>query len=476
MQVATYLPLLWLGLLYLRESQASFPALLSENSSPLVAVGVCLFLWIIYVLVADLINGQSIESPRREGYLLGAIVLSSFLLIRVSLYPTASLFDFRWIGNTFSAIFNFTDGWRAEIAVILLNLFLWVQVVLSLGRTLTFMAVGLSFRLSLLVAIIGNAFLFVATGLSLPLQLFTILLVFGLFAVAIARIDEKSIAGQHSTGAILSWDRLGLLGVAVAVALSFGLLLAQIYTPQSISTVLRWFSPLWVFIGAVVARIFSALFWLMSPLIQWFIDKVRSLTEGIELLEPERTSNSGEFESLPNAEFFSVSQFLQEWTLVRYLFVLLIIAAVAAFLWLFFVRPYLRQIEDEEESLEQESVNLGLGGLRSGLDRLRNLAKLVGRFGFSLELLDAISIENMYANLCRIARQRGYPRQPNQPPDQYISALREAFPGQGDDLQRLTSAYMRVHYGDQSIERQELNELRSLYQTVRTAKPDEVIS
>jgi hypothetical protein len=97
----------------------------------------------------------------------------------------------------------------------------------------------------------------------------------------------------------------------------------------------------------------------------------------------------------------------------------------------------------------------------------------VRRFGLSSQLLAAISVENIYANLCRIARRRGYPRRPALPPDDYLPQLAQAFPGQDEPLARITAAYMRVHYGDRPVSLDELSALRADYRAVREAPADQ---
>jgi len=79
-------------------------------------------------------------------------------------------------------------------------------------------------------------------------------------------------------------------------------------------------------------------------------------------------------------------------------------------------------------------------------------------------------VQNIYANLSRLASRRGYARHPAQPPDDYLPVLGEAFAGQEEALARITAAYMRVHYGDQAVSSAELGQIRKDYDQVRTAK------
>ncbi len=56
---------------------------------------------------------------------------------------------------------------------------------------------------------------------------------------------------------------------------------------------------------------------------------------------------------------------------------------------------------------------------------------------------------------------------PSPPPDDYLPRLLLAFPGHDADLAQITEAYMRVHYGEQTVSGEELESLRAVYESVR---------
>lgn len=438
--------------------------------TPLIAVLLTWAILLLYMLVADLLNRRLIDSPQRELILLGAVVVTTLVSIRVLLYPTIPLTDGRWLRGALGSVFNYTEGWRPELALILINLFLWWRVVMASGRELTFFQVGMSFRLGMLLALVGNGLL-VALGnrsASIAIQYFWIFFAYGLIAVGLARIDEKSIVGEHSTGTVLPWSRFAQLLLAVFGVLGGGALLARIYTPQNLRTFLGWFSPLWDLLGFIAFRIALLFVWLLAPVMNWIVNVLRRMLENMEIPEQE-TQGPVEFGPMTQDEFFSLADALREWTMLRYCLVTFIVVVALALIFLLYVRTQNRSIAAEEEEAEPGEVSLGGDALRRGWDRLREMANLLRRFGLSEQLLDAISVQNMYANLGRIARQRGYPRQPNQPPDEYLPALIRAFPTEPDALSQLTNAYMRVHYGDQPIEGDELTRLRADYERVRTS-------
>lgn len=436
------------------------------TTSPLFLVLIFWLTLLGYMLAADLLNQRLIFSPQREATLLGLTLLTLLLSIRFILYPTSPLFDFGWIDSTFASVFNYTEGWRPELIIIMINLFLWWRVAMNSGRDLTFFSVGVSFRFGMLLALVGNGLLtaFSVQPVIQGIQYFWLFFGFGLAAIALVRIDDKTVLGDHSVGAIMPWPRIGQILLSVLAVLGIGAAAATVYIPENIRTVVGWFSPLWTFLGAVFLRVMAFLLWLISPLLEWLIATIRGLLENAEFLQPQTQEGAAEFGQQTPQEFTSMAEILGQWALLRYCLVTLAIVIVVTLLWLFFVRTRNRQLTDEVEEMMAGEVDLGGNLLQRGLDRLRDWAALWNRYGLSNQLLAAISIQNIYANLSRVARQRGYPRPLNQPPDQYLPTLALAFPAQQERLVRITQAYMRVHYGDLPVGESELAQLRSDYQ------------
>ena len=477
MEVAWFLPFV------LTLAAAWRPAMMHMNAATTQALdnllgappaALVLLFWLTllgYMLAADLLNQRLILSPQRELVLLALTLLTMLGSIRLTLYPTTSLWDLSWVGSAFGSVFNYTEGWRPELAMIIANAFLWWRVAMNSGRDLTFLSVGVSFRLGMLLALLGNGLL---TGMAHQpptqgVQYFWFFFGFGLAAIALVRIDDKAVVGDHSVGAILPWPRMGQILASVLAVLGLGAAATSIYNPTTIRTFLGWFAPLWSFIGAILLRLLAFLFWLISPLLEWVVAWMRDLLANAEFLQPQSQQPPADLSQQANQEFTSLAEMMSQWALLRYCMVTLVIVVAAAALWLFFVKTRQRQLADEAEEMTAGEIDLGGNLLQRGLDRLRDWAALWGRYGLSNQLLAAISIQNIYANLSRVARQRGYPRPLNQPPEQYLPMLTLAFPAQGERLARITNAYMRVHYGDLPVDEGELTQLRSDYQQILDA-------
>ncbi|MGB9301662.1 MAG: DUF4129 domain-containing protein, partial [Anaerolineae bacterium] len=266
--------------------------------------------------------------------------------------------------------------------------------------------------------------------------------------------------------------RVAQLGAAVGLTVGGVAGLSLAYTPSSIRTALGWFGPLWKALGVLLEPVGIVLLWLVEVIINglyWLLSRLL-VGHNLEFLDDLR-GRFGELLALlqrPDTATITLPAWLM--TILRYGGVLLALLIAVRIILLSLERIRSRYREEEPEEELEEEVTLGGGTLGRGWRWLRDRVGLVRRFGVGRELLAAISVQNMYANLCRLAGRRGYPRHPAQPPDRYLPVLVEAFGGHQGALSRLTAAYMRVHYGDRAVGIGELARLRRDYDQVRSAE------
>jgi hypothetical protein len=424
---------------------------------------------LLWILSLELLNRWRVESPWYQLAVAGLILLSSLAVVRIWLHYDAALGDLSWLQSTFAAVFNFHQGLRPELVVVLTNLLLWHRATSATSRSLDFFTVGVSFRLGILLLILGGGLLMHVTGYDAT-TLFWLYMGLGLMCVALARIRDKATSAG-SAGKSMSGGKMAQLGAAVVLTVGGAAGLSLAYTPSTIKAALGWFAPLWRGLCALLEPVGAVVLWLLEVIINglhWLLSRLLVGTN-LGFLEDLR-ERFAELLALTQRSDTTVVT-LPPWlmTVLRYGGVVLglMIIMVAILLSLERVRAGLRAEEGEEELAEE--ITLGGGTLGRGLRWLRDKAGLVRRFGVGRDLLAAISVQNMYANLCRLAGQRGYPRHPAQPPDRYLAVLEEAFGGHQGALSRITVAYMRVHYGDRPVTIGELARLRRDYDEVRTA-------
>jgi hypothetical protein len=434
---------------------------------PAAAFGSLFGVLLIWMLVLELLNRLAVDSPVYELSVLALILLTSLLIVRFLLYWDTPVGDFLWLGNTVYALFNFYEGVQLEWVLILANLFLWQRAISATRRILTFFRVGLNFRLGILLLIAGASLLTYFSAQSLS-PLIWIYFGLGLTAVALTRVRDKAIVSQ-SVGRALPPRRLAQLFLGVGLTVGIAAWLSPFYTPDTIKALLRWFNPLGTVLEHVFWWVAELVFKPLEPLLLWLMEILRHIDWGGVM---EIVSGEGEtpFEPLPIQPWPGMAMV---WTVMRHIAIGLAIMLILGFLLLCLKKMDRSQLVEDAEEESDETITLGGGMLNRGVQWLRDLSNLVRRYGLSRQLLTAVSVQNIYANLCRIATRRGYPRHPAWPPDDYLPTLKKAFGPEAEKaLSRITLAYMRVHYGDKLIGVAELTQLQKDYHLARLMKPE----
>jgi hypothetical protein len=428
--------------------------------APVASFGLILAVLLGWMLALELIDRTEIASPLYEIVTFGLMLASGLLMTWLLVFRPGQA------GEAAGRL-------RPAAAIFLSNLFLWHRATTAIGRDLIFFAVGMSFRRGLLLLVFGAALYGVlespapgGRGGSL-LPLLWLFLGSGLAAVALARIEEKSTSAQ-SAGAPLPPRRLAQLALAIAATVGLVALLSHFYTRESFASGLRALAPVWRLIEPALVALLVFIGRLLDPLfraVQAFFASLMAGREFAPLAEPLAPALTEGQQALSRDMPYWLTDVLPRVLMV--LVGLLAVAAVVAFLllWLERSRRGRRAGETEEEGVEISAPDMGF--LARGVASVRGMASLVGRFGASRELLAAVTVENIYANVCRLARRRSYGRRPAQSPDHYLPSLVRAFPGHAEALERITAAYMRVHYGDRPVAPEELERLRADYRAIR---------
>ncbi len=421
------------------------------------ALGVALGGLLAWMLALELLSRVT-QSPAYDALALGGLVLVSLLAVRLVLERGGPPWDLAWIGRALSAAANWQGGLPPLLIIVGLNVVLWQRASAATSRDLNFFSVGVTFRSGLLLLLLGGALVSGLRGETVTGLLWYYLAV-GLTAVAVSRVSEKASEAQ-SVGRLLPPRRLAQIVLAAGAAVTAAWLFSLAYTERGISAFFRLFNPLWRLLEPLALAVVVLLGRLLDPILLWFEAWLTALLargrQGAPEANPGVAGGGGTANPLQNLPRWPFD--LARDALVLFVIVFAVLGVVIfLLLYLERVRKNGQRLEAEDEGLER--ATLGGGILHRAAESLRGAGALIRRFGVGRELLAAISVQNIYANVCRIGRQRGHPRPISQPPDAYLPALAQAFPGQEERLRRITMAYMRVHYGDHPVPSAELAEL-----------------
>ncbi len=422
---------------------------------------------LVYLLLLDGLSYAGLAAPYYQLAAVGLILLSTLAAVRAVAYPELPLGDLSWIGAASRALFDWRGGPKLELVLILVNAFLWQRAANATSRNWHFIKLGEDFQWGIFWLAITGGLLGHFSGQK-PLALVWIYFTLGLASLLLARVDERAHFA-HSIGGQGDRMRLGqnalLLMLTIAIAVALGLFFSPANTYRLLQPLGVTLSYLYILLLLVITQVAQIVIPALVTLL--------TLLWGNETLEPPpiivpALIPDTQAETDPGAA--AVVELLAPAAafIVRALGVLLAAGLLLGGILLVLrqVRPGRLRRRDERELIVQNRAGLSelLGELYNGL---RDIAEMAQRFGMSRELLDAVSVQNIYANLCRLAALRGLPRPMAEPPDIYLHTLQIAFPEHAPALSHITHAYMRVHYGDQPISHEELGQLKADYAQIR---------
>jgi hypothetical protein len=418
-----------------------------------------------WMLTLELLS-RRFESPAYDGISLLLMFGTSLLLVRLLLYR-AGPWDMDWLAQAVRDTIEFDAGLPPVLVVLGANLLLWQRATAATSQDLSFFGVGVTFRMGMLLLFAGGGAYAVARGVELTGFLW-VYFAAGLAGVSLARIGEKAVDAQ-SAGAVLPAQRLSQVLAAVGVTLGLAMVASLAYTPEGVRRFLRLFTPLWELVRPLLLALLITFGRLLEPLALWLEGVItrmlRARAFGEEAGPAPLPGNApNPLANLPAWPF----ELLQSGLIILMLIGTVLGLLVFLLVYLERVRRERARVEGEEEDRDPGSFGGGIFG--RGLTALRDAIRLSRRLGIGRQLLAAISVQNIYANLARIAGQHGRSRRPAQPPDDYLPVLASVFPGQDAALVRITNAYMRVHYGDHPVGTDELAALREDYRAVRAAE------
>jgi Domain of unknown function (DUF4129) len=438
---------------------------------------------------------SSVQLPPRHQQTVMAVTL--FLIIIVTL-PTffhngSPIFRFGWVAELLQAINEPESNlWPQDMIVFGTIVLVWSRG-LKLGRReYSIGRAGLRLRVGgLLIAplVVWAASTRLFWDSSPYILLFFLA---GVTAVALIRAEEieKSQSGQTValnprwlTAVLLTSLLITFLAGTVAILIS----------GESANQIVGWMAPAWNSLRIMGAVALSTLFFLLIPFLelfdmlanwignilldvivpwiaaQWaFFGKIVGkffIDQRIPLLPQEENSGliSLEtpfiFEEIKN----SSDQLSRNGQIIIILLAIAIILLVALLVNRLYrqtaviVRQSERIQANEEELPEDNNF----------------LRRLLGRLGILRDWQTAVSIRRIYRKMLRAADASGYPRLDSETPYEFLKTLSQTWPENRQETQLITTAYVKIRYGELPETEQELQAIKSAWHTLEQTRPAE---
>jgi hypothetical protein len=93
----------------------------------------------------------------------------------------------------------------------------------------------------------------------------------------------------------------------------------------------------------------------------------------------------------------------------------------------------------------------------------------LNRLGRAQRIVAAARIRQIFAELIRLAASTGLPRDPAQTPLEFAAVLQREWPASGQDLDRITRAYLKIRYGGFPERIEEVRAVEDSWSSVRAA-------
>lgn len=251
-----------------------------------------------------------------------------------------------------------------------------------------------------------------------------------LVAIALARIDE--LDGEQRLSS--RWSVT--LVASVIVVLFLGFLLLQFLNVDSASILLWVFTPVWLFLSAI-------LFLMAIPagiLAGWLVELMRPLFNQLGQIANQM------IQFMPFGAQDAVTQLQAGATSAQFISIAKTISITALIVvigyWLARALQRRMKIFEAEEYI-RESIS---HDERFG-ERGRMMKKKPGTSKRASHLA-AESIRRIYAALVARAAEHGLPRQVAETPYEFLPRLENKFADNADDLRAITDAYVDVHYAE----------------------------
>jgi hypothetical protein len=456
---------------------------------------VLLWLLILMLFAFNLTRLMSaIQLPPQHQQTVMALTL--FLIVIVTLptffHENNSIFSFAWVRELMTAINEEGNSvWLRDVLVFGTIVLVWARGLQLARREYGINRAGLRLRVGGLI--LAPLVIWLANTSLLWDSSPYILLFFlaGLTAVALIRAEEIE---KDQRGQALALNPRWLTAVLLASLLTIltAGTAAIIISGESANSIIGWLSPVWNGLRLTGAVALTTLLFLLVPLLelvdllsnflnrvltavvpwiqaQWaYLGKVLGkffIGSRTPLEQLEGQGGSGPLETRLIFEGIEGLGF----ELSRNVQIIIVLLAVALIL---LVALLVSRLYRATTMATQMGSHIRTHG-DDDLEEAGFLQRLLGRLGLLRDWQTAVSIRRIYRKMLRAADANGYPRLDAETPYEFLKTLAKVWPENRQETRLITTAYVKIRYGELPETEQELKDIKNAWRTLEQTRPVE---
>ena len=439
---------------------------------------------------------SAIRLPPQHQQTVMAITL--FLVIIMTL-PTLfhegrAIFRFAWVSELLASINQENNNlWLRDVTVFGMIVLAWARGLQLVQREYTVGRAGLRLRVGGLI--LAPLVIWLASTQLLWDSSPYILLFFlaGLTAVALIRAEELE-RGQSGESVVLDPRWLTAVILASLLTIFTAGTLAVIISGESANQIITFMAPVWNGLRLTGAVALTTLLFLLVPVLELVDVLTNFLRHILEIVSPwlaEQWALFGKILGklfinlrvpliLPDANAGQVpleNRFIFEdieglgFQLNRNVQFIIVLLAVAVILLVALLINRLYRQNKLAARASGRTISRG----DTDEDEGNLLQRLLGRLGLLRDWQTAVSIRRIYRKMLRAADASGYPRLEAETPYEFLKTLAKAWPNNRQEAQLITTAYVKVRYGELPETDQELQAIKNAWQTLEQTRPIEQI-
>lgn len=429
--------------------------------------------------LSRLLSLYEIRRARQPFIILGLGLIFIILALRLVLYQQYGPLNFGWLSEFNNHLIEsrhpFTDR---DFGVLFIAGLLWWRGTSLIGRKTDIIDMGIRFRvLTMAVAPV----VIIITNSQIPYDVTPFILLYlltSLLAIAITRAEQVEIGATDAAFPITPGWLSRIILASGVVVISAGLITAML-TGDALGTTLGVFAPIWLAIQAMYRVALTVVIYLLQPLlfvVNWVMTVILTFLTGLFAVPPPTdavaTPDAVPEGAPPPFDVTPVDTTLADsvfgWLLANNEIIMALIAALIVGTVIFVT--YKAQVQGAvsravgnvtrpgQPPRDPSQPNQPRQGLRDILAEWRRQRT-------------AATIRRLYAQMSFTAAKHQYERNTAQTPYEYATLLNQAWPEHTTQIQKITQAYIKVRYGEIPETRQEFDDIKQAWETLKKITP-----